>query len=347
MASNYTENYGLCQWEPGDNFVRTEFNQDNARIDAALAAAEAETARVESLTGAAQAAADYALDALGPVAYNVYGLMLQQSYEGKPTAFKKALVFDGFVDGSMTASMSAGLVRSQNRITATRTGQGNIDLGYSSEHFSVIGGAYTQTCTAKGNGNLTGLRVKTIHKSGGSASGTVTWQLRLNGSVSKQGSAAVSFGPEAQEQTISVPSTGVTNGDTIQFYLSAGSSEWRLFLGGPTFVGGTVLISSTGITGGTITTPWIYSLPERRKFRAWVRYSGGSVGLSVQGTGGLTAFSQVGTRSTTEPGGSGCTEAEFALEENVPQDTTLSFRLTLDLGASTTMYVYDYGIVLL
>ena len=37
MASSYTENYGLCQWEPGDSFVRTEFNQDNARIDAALA----------------------------------------------------------------------------------------------------------------------------------------------------------------------------------------------------------------------------------------------------------------------------------------------------------------------
>ena len=40
MASSYTENYGLCQWEPGDNFVRTEFNQDNARIDAALAELE-------------------------------------------------------------------------------------------------------------------------------------------------------------------------------------------------------------------------------------------------------------------------------------------------------------------
>ena len=347
MASNYTENYGLCQWEPGDNFVRTEFNQDNARIDAALAAAEAETARVESLTGAAQAAADYALDALGPVAYNVYGLMLQQSYEGKPTAFKKALVFDGFVDGSMTASMSAGLVRSQNRITATRTGQGNIDLGYSSEHFSVIGGAYTQTCTARGSGNLTGLRVKTIHKSGGSASGTVTWQLRLNGSVSKQGSATVSFGPEAQEQTISVPSTGVTNGDTIQFYLSTGSTEWRLFLGAPTFVGGTVLISSTGITGGTITTPWIYSLPERRKFRAWVRYSGGSVALSVNGSAGAVALTPVGTRTTVEPAGASCTEAKFALEEGVPQDESLSFTLTLSLGASTTMTVYDYGILLL
>ena len=346
MASSYTENYGLCQWEPGDNFVRTEFNQDNARIDAALAAAEAETARVESLTGAAQAAADYALDALGPVAYNVYGLMLQQSYEGKPTAFKKALVFDGFVDGSMTASMSAGLVRSQNRITATRTGQGNIDLGYSSEHFSVIGGAYTQTCTAKGNGNLTGLRVKTIHKSGGSASGTVTWQLRLNGSVSKQGSAAVSFGPEAQEQTISVPSTGVTNGDTIQFYLSAGSSEWRLFLGAPTFVGGTVLITSTGVTGGTIATPSL-ALPARKQLRAWVRYSGGSVALSVNGSAGAVALTPVGTRTTVEPAGASCTEGEFALEEGVPQDESLSFTLTLSLGGSTTMTVYDYGILLL
>ncbi len=42
MASNYTENYGLCQWEPGDNFVRTEFNQDNAKIDAALGVLAAE-----------------------------------------------------------------------------------------------------------------------------------------------------------------------------------------------------------------------------------------------------------------------------------------------------------------
>ena len=36
MATNYTENYGLCQWEAGDSFVRTEFNQDNQKIDAAL-----------------------------------------------------------------------------------------------------------------------------------------------------------------------------------------------------------------------------------------------------------------------------------------------------------------------
>ena len=33
---NKTENYQLNQWEPSDNFLRTDFNEDNARIDAAL-----------------------------------------------------------------------------------------------------------------------------------------------------------------------------------------------------------------------------------------------------------------------------------------------------------------------
>ena len=345
MASNYTENYGLCQWEAGDNFVRTEFNQDNARIDAALAAAEAETARVESLTGAAQAAADYALDALGPVAYNVYGLMLQQSYEGKPTAFKKALVFDGFVDGSMTASMSAGLVRSQNRITATRTGQGNIDLGYSSTHISLVGGGYTQTYTATGSGTITGLRIKHIRESGSSTT-PLSWQLHLNGSMVRQGTTSLSYGSTAKEETVSIPSTPVSNGDSFRFYLSCGSSGLHFYRGTSDLIGGTILISSSGVTGGTITTPSL-ALPGRKQLRAWVRYSGGSVALSVNGSAGAVALAPVGTRTTVEPAGASCTEAKFALEEGVPQDGSLSFTLTLSLGGSTTMTVYDYGILLL
>ena len=50
MASGYTANYGLCQWEPEDQFLREEFNQDNAKIDSALKAAEekAETQLAEA-----------------------------------------------------------------------------------------------------------------------------------------------------------------------------------------------------------------------------------------------------------------------------------------------------------
>ena len=36
MAGNYTEHYQLSQWQPQDRVLRTEFNQDNARLDSAL-----------------------------------------------------------------------------------------------------------------------------------------------------------------------------------------------------------------------------------------------------------------------------------------------------------------------
>lgn len=37
MASNQTQNYGLSQWELTDNVRMEDFNEDNAKIDAALA----------------------------------------------------------------------------------------------------------------------------------------------------------------------------------------------------------------------------------------------------------------------------------------------------------------------
>lgn len=36
MASNYTEHYGLCQWEATDQVLREEFNQDNAKVEETL-----------------------------------------------------------------------------------------------------------------------------------------------------------------------------------------------------------------------------------------------------------------------------------------------------------------------
>lgn len=36
MASNHTQQYGLCQWEATDQVLRTDFNADNQKIEAAL-----------------------------------------------------------------------------------------------------------------------------------------------------------------------------------------------------------------------------------------------------------------------------------------------------------------------
>ena len=37
MAANQTTNYQLNQWEATDQVLRTDFNADNAKVDAALA----------------------------------------------------------------------------------------------------------------------------------------------------------------------------------------------------------------------------------------------------------------------------------------------------------------------
>ena len=51
--ANYTEHYQLHQWEPTDDFLRTDFNTDFAKIDAALGekAGVEELAEVQALAG--------------------------------------------------------------------------------------------------------------------------------------------------------------------------------------------------------------------------------------------------------------------------------------------------------
>ena len=50
MSTNHTRNYDLCQWEASDKVLRTDFNADNAKIDAALAQLNRYTASVEQKT---------------------------------------------------------------------------------------------------------------------------------------------------------------------------------------------------------------------------------------------------------------------------------------------------------
>ena len=69
-----------------------------AAIQSSIDAVDAQIAALSAQ--AAQDTAEQALEALVPVAYNVYGLTLQHYYEGKSTSWKRALVFDGFLDES-------------------------------------------------------------------------------------------------------------------------------------------------------------------------------------------------------------------------------------------------------
>lgn len=59
--STKTEHYQLNQWEPSDPFLRTDFNEDNVKIDAALAAKAEKTALSAGLAQKADAATVAAL----------------------------------------------------------------------------------------------------------------------------------------------------------------------------------------------------------------------------------------------------------------------------------------------
>ena len=56
MSTNHTTNYNLNQWEATDKVLRTEFNEDNAKIDAALKSHDVELAGLEAQNTAIEAA---------------------------------------------------------------------------------------------------------------------------------------------------------------------------------------------------------------------------------------------------------------------------------------------------
>ena len=47
MSTKKTRNYQLHQWEPADNFLRAEFNENFTKLDAVLKTPEASTRRIE------------------------------------------------------------------------------------------------------------------------------------------------------------------------------------------------------------------------------------------------------------------------------------------------------------
>ena len=136
--AQYTENYSLHQWEAEDPFLRTDFNGDFSKIDAALGRAE-RGSRAN--------------------AYNLYNLLLQSQYEGKYTGYKRSLLFDGFPDESAIAEKDAALVVRDHGLRLFRTGEAAWTAAKGSSYGApYYGSIYTQERTAVGAGLLTGFQ---------------------------------------------------------------------------------------------------------------------------------------------------------------------------------------------
>ena len=74
MASNYTEHYGLCQWEATDQVLREEFNQDHVKIDETLKAmADKDLALESAMTTVAAAAGNCQMELITYTGTGTYG----------------------------------------------------------------------------------------------------------------------------------------------------------------------------------------------------------------------------------------------------------------------------------
>ena len=98
---NATTNYQLSQWEAEDRVLRTDFNADNAKIDAALKAIADQAHRAELLIEQAN--------------YREYEQLLKKLYAGQSPEQPSHLRYDAFLDTSKIASMSSSLSRKSDR----------------------------------------------------------------------------------------------------------------------------------------------------------------------------------------------------------------------------------------
>ena len=90
MASNYTEHYDLCQWEPTDAVQRVEFNQDNAKLDAAL----------DDLSVTADGAKN--------LAHLVYDLSIKDYTSTGYHGFRRGLLMENFAGQSGIRDLTGG-----------------------------------------------------------------------------------------------------------------------------------------------------------------------------------------------------------------------------------------------
>ena len=341
MASGYTANYGLCQWQPGDKFLREEFNGDNEKLDAALKASEEKAAAAAQ---SAQQTADRALSGLEAADYNIYNLLLQNEYEGKYTGYKKALIYDGFLNGDGVSATSGGLLLGEKGPTLCRTGQSSIDLGYGSTSNQSSSTTYSQTMT--GAGRLTSFTFRIRNNQNEQRSASIQWTVTVNGKEAAAGTKSTSQAAAYDTLTVMVslsPNVLLGPGDVLTVSVRSSGSGWQYYLSsGGSGLGGVLTITPVSGSTGSLTTV-SRSLPACEEIIAWVRHTAGQVTVSVGGQ----ALEKVDARETMDVQGTACTETQFRLSGGLEAGNT-QFRLglTLDTGDNSAL-ILDYGAVLL
>ncbi len=352
MASNYTTNYGLCQWEPGDKFLREEFNQDNEKLDGAIKAARDHATAVgknaQTAAEKAQDTADRALSDLSTVSYHVYNLVLQQSYEKKVTGWKQAMLFDGFQDASGIASLGSGLVLN-NGVVLSKSISSNQEVpNGDSYQYSTSSLNTAASVSAPGGAYL--YRIKCVWKAETNyqvGDQSLAFSFHVNGTLHHSETHSLYFSTNQQEGYIDLTTPiPVTAGDQVHFTCSLGSHfKMPIVRNSNQLIYAVYVFKPTNLTFASVTTK-AAPLPAAKEARLWFRHVGGRIDPTLRTNGTARGFVLQDSRSTVDPQGRTCTEESYRLTADLPAGTT-SLMLKLLLDSSQKVTLLDYGLVLL
>ena len=342
--ATYTPNYGLHQWVPEDQFRREDFNQDFQKIDAAIKAAENKAAsgdeQVLEAVQAVQSTAEWALESLEPLSYNVYNLLLQNYYEGLDSGFKKALVFDGFLDKDGIESTTSGLTwnPAEKNVILQAAGVSGQEDGFETRRLVEIPTTTSlkQSFTAPSTGTITAVELYFV--------GNCTITIEQNGTVL---GSAVGNGRQSNLITKIPISAKIERGSIYQICLLAKTVECYVYSGGNNMnFGYRLTITPTIVTNGTLVTTQHSLGTSYQRASAWVRHSGGNVSLSLynQQSGSWVSMPSTGTRTTVTTKGVSCVETAFCLTSVPVENQNVKLRLAFSTSSGVNAMLYDYGV---
>ena len=332
--STGTEHLGLHQWESTDKFLREDFNEDNRKIDQAV--------------GAAEEKADRVLAGLEGVSYNVCNLLLQNYYESKYTGYKKAMIFDGFINGEGLSVRSSGTwLEGQRLWYCGKTQQLPIEenFGTAAAYQMSGGSSHTRSWEIQGHGTVTGV---SLYISSAYSSYTITASLTC-GSASAQKWVTFSRTDNVKQLDITLDAPlPLTPGKTLTLTVKSDEPNYNMTLYG----------AAAGdkfgcrLTGSEIQVPDGICLSQPCDLGgdygaalAWVRYEGEPPALALKNqAGGRAEFTLKGTRSGLTMEAAPCMEAEYEMTAPpaAPNSTAV---VELDMTQDGIGSVYDYGIV--
>ena len=340
MASGYTANYGLCEWEPEDQFLREEFNQDNEKIDAALEEAATMARRCD--------------EALPLLSYDLNNLMLQQYYEGKYMGWKKGMLFDSFMDMDGIGEKSYGLWWTSGMIQVETQGQQDYDSTRRDTTLEIsTAKTWDNRWAASGNGTLKAVTVyaRCVKADKSTVTtGTAKLEVLLNGQVLATSSVVTVSGSYAGTRfpitcdlvvgnTYVMRYTAVTTGGSVEegyHQLQIASSN--------SFFAYSLECTPRPSTEAWMHTP-LYDLEiGYEQVLAWVRHRGGTPKLLWRRSLEEEWQPMVQGDSKSATGVSGTTsllETAFTLEG--PGSSGASLRI--ELTGSTQ--VVEYGVIVL